>query len=52
MLPVDVYYWTGEGFDDKESPTDRGKEEFEKALLNRSEFDVLCEQINNSRDIR
>lgn len=52
MLPVDVYYWTGEGFDDKESPTDRGKEEFEKALLNRSEIDVLCEQINNSRDIR
>lgn len=38
MINIPVYYWTGEGFEDKMSPTDKGKELFIEALNNRREF--------------
>lgn len=51
MLCIDIRYWNGNNFNDKESPTDRGKDEFEKALSDWSDMSVLCERLNNSGNI-
>ena len=38
MIDIPVYYWNGKGFEDKMSPTDKGKTLFIEALKNREEF--------------
>lgn len=47
MLCIEIRYWNGNNFGDKESPTDRGKDEFEKALLDWSDMSVLCKRLNS-----
>lgn len=38
MINIPVYYWNGKGFEDKMSPTDKGKTLFIESLKNREEF--------------
>ena len=47
MMCIEIRYWNGNDFSDKESPTDRGKDAFEIALSDWSDMSVLCEQLNN-----
>lgn len=50
MLNVPVYVWNGTGFNDKESPTDQGKEMFEKALKDRRKINVQCKRNDRERN--
>lgn len=38
MSDIPIYYWLGNGFGDKMSPTDKGKENFIESLKDRKEF--------------
>lgn len=38
MINVPIYYWNESGFEDKMSPTDRGKDMFTKSLSDREEY--------------
>ena len=55
MIDFSIYYWKGIidgcGFEDKQSPTDNGKEAFYNSLKDKEDANVLCKWNDKNGDI-